>query len=72
MAVKAEELRKMSIEDLVLKVEELRKAEFEARQKVASRMQANTAAIRTLRKDVARALTVLAEKRRAAANATQK
>ena len=55
MAITAGELRKMSSEDLELKIEELRKAEFEARQKVASRMQANTAAIRTLRKDIARA-----------------
>jgi large subunit ribosomal protein L29 len=66
----ANELRKMSAEDLQVKVEDLRKAEFEARQKVAARMEANTAQIRSLRKDIARALLVLAEKRRQLVQAT--
>jgi large subunit ribosomal protein L29 len=66
----ANELRKMSAEDLQVKVEDLRKAEFEARQKVAARMEANTAQIRSLRKDIARALLVLAEKRRQLVHAT--
>jgi ribosomal protein L29 len=67
MALTAEELRKMSAEDLEIKVEELRKAVFEARQKVSSRMAADTASIRNLRKDVARTLMVLTEKRRQSA-----
>jgi ribosomal protein L29 len=68
--MKASELRKMSAEDLEIKVEELRKGEFETRQKVASRMEANTSKIRAFRKDIARALQVLAEKRQEAASAS--
>jgi large subunit ribosomal protein L29 len=64
--VKAKELRELSEEELVAKVRELRDELFGARVKHATQQLENTAKLRTLRRDVARVETVLAQRRGAA------
>jgi large subunit ribosomal protein L29 len=61
--VKASELRNLSEPELVTKSRELRDELFNARVKRATGQLENTAKLHQLRRDVARAETVLAEKR---------
>jgi large subunit ribosomal protein L29 len=61
--VKASELRNLSEPELVTKSRELRDELFNARVKRATGQLENTAKLQQLRRDVARAETVLAEKR---------
>ena len=61
--MKASELRTLSEPELLAKSQELRDALFNARVKRSTGQLENTAKLRQLRRDVARAETVLAEKR---------
>jgi large subunit ribosomal protein L29 len=61
--MKAKELRELSGEELVAKVGEMRHELFNARIKKTTGQLENTAKLRTLRRDIARAETVLGERR---------
>jgi len=61
--VKASELRTLSEPELLAKSRELRDALFNARVKRSTGQLENTAKLQQLRRDVARAETVLAQKR---------
>jgi large subunit ribosomal protein L29 len=61
--VKASELRTLSEPELLAKSRELRDELFNARVKRSTGQLENTAKLRQLRRDVARAETVLAQKR---------
>jgi large subunit ribosomal protein L29 len=56
-------LRDLSADELAAKADELRRELFNVRVKKATGQLENTARLRTLRRDVARAETVLREKR---------
>ncbi len=60
--VKASEYRDMSPEALAAKVSEMESQLFNSRMQASMGKLENTASLRTLRKDIARARTVLAEK----------
>jgi large subunit ribosomal protein L29 len=60
--VKAAEYREMTSEALTAKVKELESRLFNSRMQAGMGKLENTSILRTLRKDIARALTVLAEK----------
>jgi large subunit ribosomal protein L29 len=60
--VKASEYRDMSPEALSAKVDEMESQLFSSRMQASMGKLENTALLRTLRKDIARARTVLAEK----------
>ena len=62
--MKASELRTLSEPELLAKSRELRDELFNARVKRSTGQLENTAKLQQLRRDVARAETVLAEKRR--------
>jgi large subunit ribosomal protein L29 len=64
--VKASELRELELEELVQKVREARDEFFNVRVKHATGQLEDTAKLKWLRRDVARAETVLAAKREAA------
>jgi large subunit ribosomal protein L29 len=64
--VKGKDLRDLSDEELGAKVRELRDELFGARVKHATGQLENTAKLRTLRRDVARVETILAQRRGAA------
>ena len=57
------ELKELSLEELAAKSGELRAELFNVRIKKATGQLENTAKLRTLRRDIARAETVLREKR---------
>jgi large subunit ribosomal protein L29 len=61
--VKASELRTLSEPELLAKSQELRDELFNARVKRSTGQLENTAKLQQLRRDVARAETVIAEKR---------
>ena len=61
--MKATELRDLSIDELMAKARELRGELFNARIKKTTGQLENTAKLRTLRRDIARAETVLRERR---------
>jgi large subunit ribosomal protein L29 len=61
--MKAKELRELSGEELSAKVGEMRHELFNARIKKTTGQLENTAKLRTLRRDIARAETVLGERR---------
>jgi large subunit ribosomal protein L29 len=61
--MKAKELRELSGEELIAKVGEMRHELFNARIKKTTGQLENTAKLRTLRRDIARAETVLGERR---------
>jgi large subunit ribosomal protein L29 len=61
--VKASELRDLSDDELVAKARELRDELFNTRIRKTTGQLENTAKLRTLRRDVARAETVLRERR---------
>jgi large subunit ribosomal protein L29 len=60
--VKAAEYREMSPEALAAKVQDLESQLFNSRMQAGMGKLENTSVLRTLRKDIARAQTVLAEK----------
>lgn len=60
--MEAKELREMSVEDLKAKLEELRKEYFNRRFQSALDKTKSMAGLITLKKDIARVLTVLREK----------
>jgi large subunit ribosomal protein L29 len=61
--MKASELRELSAEELMEKARELRTELFNLRIKKNTGQLENTARLRTLRRDIARAETVLTERR---------
>jgi len=61
--MKATELRDLSVDELTQKARELRGELFNARIKKTTGQLENTAKLRTLRRDIARAETVLRERR---------
>jgi large subunit ribosomal protein L29 len=60
------DLRELSIEQLDAKLAELREERFRLRFRAATETIENPMRFRTLRRDVARVLTILGEKRREA------
>ncbi|MEM0173716.1 MAG: 50S ribosomal protein L29 [Sulfolobaceae archaeon] len=64
MPLKAEELRKLDIQELKKKLEELRVELIRLRSEARRGTLKNTASIRNVRKDIARILTVISEKRK--------
>ena len=68
---KAAELRKKDVTGLKTEVKELQKAHFGLRMQKATQQLNNTATLRTARRDIARAKTILVEKQ-SAATATSK
>ena len=60
------DLRALSIEQLEAKLAELREERFRLRFRAATETIENPMRFRTIRRDVARALTILGEKRREA------
>ncbi len=63
--MKAKELRNMTPEELRSKAEELKKDLFNLRMRHATSQIENPLKLRTLRRDIARVLTVAAEKKEA-------
>lgn len=63
---KAQELRGKDVAALKEEVKSLQKAHFGLRMQVATQQLNNTSALRTTRRDIARAKTILAEKQAAA------
>jgi len=64
VVLKADDLRKMDIQELKKKLEELRIELIRLRSEARRGTLKNTASIRNVRKDIARILTVLTEKQR--------
>ena len=62
---KAAELRTKDIAGLTTEVKELQKAHFGLRMQKATQQLNNTATLRTARRDIARAKTILVEKQSA-------
>jgi large subunit ribosomal protein L29 len=62
---KATELRKKDVDGLKTEVTALQKAHFGLRMQKATQQLTNTATIRTARRDIARAKTILVEKQAA-------
>lgn len=60
--MKANELRKKSVEELRKELVELRKAQFSLQMQLATQQSNNTAQLGKLRKDVARIKTILSER----------
>jgi len=69
--VKTTELRQKDVAGLETEVKALQKAHFGLRMQKATQQLSNTATLRSTRRDIARAKTILAEKKRAAGAATQ-
>ena len=63
--MKAAELRQKDVAGLQTEVKELQKAHFGLRMQKATQQLTNTATIRTARRDIARAKTILVEKQSA-------
>jgi len=66
--MKAAELRQKDIAGLQTEVKELQKAHFGLRMQKATQQLNNTATLRSTRRDIARAKTILAEKQAAETN----
>ncbi len=62
----AADLRKLTLDELEARVVELRDTAFNMRIKHATGQLENAASLRTMRRDLARALTVLTQRRREA------
>ena len=60
--MKTTELRQKDVAGLQLEVKELQKAHFGLRMQKATQQLNNTATLRTARRDIARAKTILVEK----------
>lgn len=61
--MKASELRAKDVDGLTTEVSELQRAYFGLRMQKATQQLANTATLKAARRDVARAKTILAEKK---------
>ena len=66
MTVKAKDLRSKDVAGLEAEVKSLQKAHFGLRMSKATQQLTNTSSLRHTRRDIARAKTILAEKKRAA------
>ncbi len=66
--MKAAELRQKDVAGLQTEVKELQKAHFGLRMQKATQQLNNTATLRSTRRDIARAKTILAEKQAAEAS----
>ena len=67
MTVKAKDLREKDAAGLEAEVKSLQKAHFGLRMQKATQQLNNTATLRSTRRDIARAKTILAQKRAASA-----
>ena len=67
--MKTTELRQKDIAGLQVEVKELQKAHFGLRMQKATQQLNNTATLRSTRRDIARAKTILVEKQSAATSA---
>ena len=63
--MKTTELRKKDVDGLKTEVKALQKAHFGLRMQKATQQLSNTATLRSTRRDIARAKTILAEKKNA-------
>ena len=63
--MKTTELRQKDVAGLQLEVKELQRAHFGLRMQKATQQLTNTATLRTARRDIARAKTILVEKQSA-------
>jgi len=68
--MKSTELRKKDIAGLQTEIKELQRAHFGLRMQKATQQITNTATLRTARRDIARAKTILVEKQSADKSAT--
>ena len=68
--MKSTELRKKDIAGLQTEVKELQRAHFGLRMQKATQQITNTATLRTARRDIARAKTILVDKQSADKSAT--
>ncbi len=66
MSRRANELRELNVEELTQRVEDLRKSGFELRSRMARKELQGGVDIRRARRELARALTILNQKRREA------
>ena len=66
--MKAAELRQKDVANLQTEVKELQKAHFGLRMQKATQQLNNTATLRSTRRSIARAKTILAEKQATATN----
>jgi large subunit ribosomal protein L29 len=60
--MKANDLRKKSVEDLGNELVDLRKAQFNARMQISTQQSNKTDQLSKLRQDIARVKTIIAEK----------
>ena len=60
--MKANDLRKKSVEDLGKELVDLRKAQFNARMQISTQQSNKTDQLSKLRQDIARVKTIVAEK----------
>lgn len=60
--MKANDLRKKSVEDLGKELVDLRKAQFNARMQISTQQTNKTDQLSKLRQDIARVKTIIAEK----------
>jgi large subunit ribosomal protein L29 len=70
--VKTTELRQKDVAGLETEVKALQKAHFGLRMQKATQQLNNTSTLRSTRRDIARAKTILAEKKSAAAQGASK
>jgi large subunit ribosomal protein L29 len=68
--MKSTELRKKDIAGLKTEIKELQRAHFGLRMQKATQQITNTATLRSARRDIARATTILVEKQSADTSAT--
>ena len=69
--MKAAELRKKDVAGIETEVKELQKAHFGLRMQKATQQLTNTGTLRITRRDIARAKTILAQKKQADASAKE-
>ncbi len=69
---KAAELRQKDVAGLETEVKELQRAHFNLRMQKATQQLSNTGSLRVTRRDIARAKTILAQKRAATDSAGKK
>jgi len=69
--VKITELRQKDVAGLETEVKSLQKAHFGLRMQKATQQLSNTATLRSTRRDIARAKTILGEKKKAAQGASK-
>lgn len=62
--MKANELRDLGVEELKARVKELREENFKLRFQQGTRQLENTAGLQKVRRDIAKALTIITEKER--------